>query len=691
MGRSRVANWRRCGCWLLATCVLAAGGRAAEEVGAAATEGEATVTEAPAPGDEAAGEGAPTLTITGRKASVEQGERSIFSALPPRDLILRPLTESPGLLTATTVVGEEEIRWLDAHSIVDAMKYVPGAWTERRGRKVKQFFSVRGQRYPYPTYLVDGAWFREFHETDYFMSAANVERIEILRSSSALLLAPDGMTGLVNIVPRTYAERQTRVDVTYGSEDTWRTQISHGDALENLAYGLGLGCYHTDGPSGENARENMTNLFGRLVYTANPDLTLALTALYIDGDRQLQLAEPPASGTLQTRRDSFDPMRTYVAVARARYEPDDTASTELTTMYGKRRFHGHRVGSPDWLEEDYEYGARAIQSLTIAEDNVLRFGGMFNHWISPTGKRFYVGNRCDLVTYSGVIADEQEFDGLTVNAGYRWSRTRVNDFGGFNVEGTSGPLKSVLVHNEWEDPLSTVTAGASYQLTDTASLHGNFAWGQISARPGMLDENLEKPGDETRRKYDLGVRKEWDGFGEVGLTGFYVDQKDAPLATSTKVKVDDVDYALYENADRDSYGVELDVRSRRFDNGVQVFLNAVAMRSRRESDGDWERDAEVPEFVLGGGVSYLVRDVELSLLTKHVGSYENERFLPAGTPPAPLGSFTELSAMVRYFFGAQKEHTLYFGIDNLTDREYSTVVGYPNEGRTFRAGVGLTY
>jgi hypothetical protein len=48
------------------------------------------------------------------------------------------LTESPGLDTATSVVGRQEIESLHADSVVDALKYVTGAWTESRGRKVKQ-------------------------------------------------------------------------------------------------------------------------------------------------------------------------------------------------------------------------------------------------------------------------------------------------------------------------------------------------------------------------------------------------------------------------------------------------------------------------------------------------------------------------------------------------------------------------
>ena len=129
------------------------------------------------------------------------GHQMEYTTLPERDLIARPMTESPGLDIATSIIGRKEIEEQHAYSVVDAMTFVPGAWTETRGRKIKQFYSVRGQRYPYTGYLVDGAWFREVHEINYYLSAANFDRIEILRSSSALLLGPGGLTGMVNLVP----------------------------------------------------------------------------------------------------------------------------------------------------------------------------------------------------------------------------------------------------------------------------------------------------------------------------------------------------------------------------------------------------------------------------------------------------------------------------------------------------------
>jgi len=687
--KRRPSGWWRYG----AVCVAVTGWMlpAAWAAPGEATTQPATTQPAVAP----AGQKLPDVTITGKKPAVEQGEQSIFTALPPRDLLKRPLTESPGLETSTTVVGKEEIRWLDAYSLVDATKYTPGAWTESRGRKVKQFFSVRGQRYPYPAYVLDGAWQREFHESNYFFNAATVERIELVRSSSALLLGPGGMTGLVHVVPRTWQKQETRMDVEFGTHDTWLTNLTHGNKVENVSYGVSVGYHRTEGPDDQNAEENIGNLFGRLVYEPTKALTLSFTGYAFQGQRFLRVGQKPASSTLLTRRDSFDPMTMYVLVGKAKYQASDRASTEITSSYAHRRFFGDRIGSDDWTERDYEYTTRVIQAVKIGRSNTLRFGGMFNRWVSPTGKRFYVGRRGDISTYSGVIVDEHDFGKLDVNIGYRLTHSRIDDFGGFNVEGVQGKsLKAVEdVHNEWEDPLQTLTLGASYALTDAWSLHSNFAVGQIAARPGMLDDDLERPGTEQRTKIDFGVKRQWDAFGEAMLTAFYVHQEDAALLSGSNVTVPDTDdeVALYENANRENYGLELDVRTRRFDSGFQFFFNAVVMQTQRKDAGEYKRDKEVPECILGGGVSWLWKGLELSLMTKHVSSYENNRFMDSGAYPANLGAYTELDGKVTYHFGSDKQHAVFFGVENICNKHFSTVAGYPDVGRRFKTGLSLKF
>ena len=664
--------------------------KAKEAAAADASVGGGGETAGTTTGEHDAGE----VVITGKKPAVEQGERSHFTTLPPRDLMLRPLTESAGLDTATSVVGREEIDWLEAYSVVDALQYVPGAWVETRGRKVKQFFSVRGQRYPYPGYVVDGAWMREFHEMDYFLSSQSVERIEVLRSSSVLLHGPGGMTGMVNIVPRTYTGPETTLTQIYGSDNLTRTELTHGDGNETLSYGLGVGFRHTDGPKEENAEENIVNLYANVQYRPTKDLTLSMTHFSFLGKREFQLAKPPAAPNTLAQVQSFDPMRTYGFVGKANYHPSDRASTEITGNYAIRRFFGHQEGAADWLEEDYEYGAGVIQTLKPCDANTLRFGGTFNRWRTPTGARFYVGNPGDLVTWTGFVVDEHQFDRLRVDAGYRFALNEIRRFGGFSLEGAQGAqLRTVEVRDEWDDPLHTFTLGGAYDLTKEYALLANFAVGQISASPGMLDVNLQRPTTETRWKYDVGLRRTWDGFGEASLTAFYVVQHDAAVTTRNRVAGPDGNwFALFQNAERDSYGLELDVRSKRFDCGTQFFLNGVYVQVRDDLQGHWEEDQEVPEFILGAGVSQLLGDAwEVSAFTKHVSPYENDRFLPANTPPAPLGHYTEVNFKITYFFGEKKQHRAFFLVENLGGQHYSTVVGYPNEGVRYSGGVALTW
>ena len=513
----------------------------------------------------------------------------------------------------------------------------------------------------------------------------------MLRSSAAVLQSPGGLAGLINIVPRTYDQRQTRIDTLLGSDRLFRTHLSHGDTVGKISYAVAAGYRHTDGPDHEYARENLTDLYARLVARPVPEWTLSLTALGFFGDRQLQLGEHPASTTLQTRRDHFDPMHGYLFVTKATYEPSDRAVTEIIANAALRRYTGHRSGRGSWLEKDYEYGGRVTQVLRLGEANTLRVGALYNRWVSPTGKRYYVGRRGDLETLSGFVVDEHDFGRLLVNAGYRLSRTRVNDFGGFSIEGSSAGLTSVRVKDEWEEPLHTLTLGAAYELTDVWTLFGNVTWGQVASRVGMLTASLDRPGTETRTKVDLGVRREWEAFGSASLTGFFVDQKDAAVLSGGTVTVAGDDFALHTNADRRNYGLELDVRSRRFDNGLQLFANAVVMRTRDDRRGDWHKDKEVPEVILGGGASWLVGDVELSVLVKHIGRYENERFMPGGSAPADLGDFTDVSAKVTYYFGKTKQHSVFFGVDNLCNRHYSTVAGWPDEGVRFKTGLSLQF
>ena len=74
--------------------------------------------------------------------------------------------------------------------------------------------------------------------------------MEVLRSSASLLKGINGLAGVIDIVPREYEKRETSWLAEYGSMNSYRMHVSHGQKIGELTYGLGFDGSHTDGPKG---------------------------------------------------------------------------------------------------------------------------------------------------------------------------------------------------------------------------------------------------------------------------------------------------------------------------------------------------------------------------------------------------------------------------------------------------------
>jgi len=612
-----------------------------------------------------------------------------------RDVIENPLAESPGLEPSISVVERKEILRQGAKTVIEALEYVPGAWIETRGRKVKQFFSTRGQKYPYPEYAVNGALYREFHEIPYFFSSADIERIEVLRSSAAMLSGISGLAGVINIVPRTYTAPETSWEIEYGSFDTYRAHISHGGRVKNVSYSLGLDAPHTDGPAGRHAAERMSNFQGTVAWKPTPTLSFRTSLFHIDGERELARALPPAAKRFRETSERFDPFRTTFLSAETSYRPRETASTNLLLYYADRDhlFHneseeGH-VSTREW---DFEWGMNLVQALALSGNNVIRVGGYYNRWVAPNGKRFYVGRKCDLETFSAAVVDEHTFGPLTVDAGVRLAKTYIHEYGAFNINGSAKGFKKVEpVTDEWEPADVSVSLGASYCLDRRVSLHGNIVSGYVRPRKGTLDVNGAEPGDERRVMLDAGVKITDEKFGETSIAGFLTLQNDAIVLSGKTETVNGRTMELYLNRDQYQAGVEFEFKSKPIRDVAGLFLNATAMRSRAEIDGEMRRDGEKPACIAGGGIYGGFSGYDCNLFWKYVSSYESTRFVAGidGAPPEPqpLGDYITLNLTAGRSFGASLKSRVYVEITNLMDRRYSTVAGYPDFGRRYTVGL----
>jgi len=618
-----------------------------------------------------------------------------------RNAISVPSIESAALDISTSFISKREIKRQGAKTLIEAMNYVPGALIETRGRKVKQFFSIRGQRYPYPDYAVNGAWQREFLETPYFFSSNDIEGVEVIRSSAALLTGLSGLAGVINIITKQYERSETNREIEYGSFGTFRTHISHGAKIGKIAYAAGVGFRHSDGPQNKHAAEGMANFYGSVNWNPNKKLFVTMSLFHLNGKRELALADPPAAKRFQNELWTFDPFRSTLTNLKLHYQPSPKTSTEVLMYYTHRDptlidedENSHEIAR--FSERDYEWGTNIIQSLSLSENNVLRFGGLYNHWIAPNGKRFYLGRRNDLETYSIVIVDEHRFNRWNIDAGLRWAKTFMNEYGAFNIEGSGKPFKNVTpIKDEWEPSIYQGSFGAVYYFPGSFSLYFSGSAGEIIPRNGTLDINFQKPKNERRIKIDAGLRKSWYGIGQISFAGFFVNQSNAIVLSGKTADLENRIMELYINRNQDQFGVEIETRFTDLFNLAEAFFNITAMSSRIEIEEKKQRNEELPQIISNGGIYAHFAGFDFNILGKYVSTFESIRFVAntAENPatPQPLGDFLTLDITTGWSFGEKYQTRIYLEAQNLTNKKYSTVVGYPDFGRRFTLGVRQSF
>jgi outer membrane receptor protein involved in Fe transport len=401
-------------------------------------------------------------------------------------------------------------------------------------------------------------------------------------------------------------------------------------------------------------------------------------------------AEPPAAAQYRAALQRFDPVDEVAGNVKILYRPAGWASTQFSIGYSNRQnmyIAETNSVSQETRDYDHEWNLNLIQSLALSKSNVIRIGANYNHWISPYGKRFYSGRRSDLETYSVAVVDEYSIGRLLLDGGLRYQRTYINEYGAFNIDGTSTAFKKVpSLMNQWEPAQPSGSLGATYYLTDKLSLRANFLVGAVEPRRGSLSVDLTEPSTEHRKMWDAGFRLVRDRIGEVSLTGFIVTQKDAIALSGSTKTVNGQIMELYENRDQDSKGVEFEFRSRPLFEDITAFFNITAMKSRARLNGVMSRDPETPQVIIGAGISGKKRGFDYNVFWKYISAYESSRF---ADPPVlqPLGGFHSVNVTAGRALGSSEKIRVYLEVTNIGDSRYSTVVGYPDYGRRFNLGI----
>ncbi len=617
--------------------------------------------------------------------------------IPDRDTSVNRIPVS--LLPAITTISAAEIERQGAVTLVDAMKFVPGGWTETRGRKTKQFFSVRGQKYPYPDYSINGVWQKEFEETGYFLSALDIESVEIIRSSSALVKGLSGLTGVVDIKTMKPEKEIIAFLAKYGSLNNYQSNLKYGNKFEKLSFISSATFFGNDGPAGMNGKERIGNLYGTLDWDLSQRTRLTTGITYIQGVRQLiRIDDEIGAPNIKNRIEKYDPVRTVLSYAKLNFSGRNGSQTELQSNFSYRDVDFTTYNVPQDVsasheENDWEYGINILHSQPLSQSNTLRFGGLYNHWIAPEGKRFYVGRSCNVHTWSGVIADEQSVGSFIFDAAFRIIGGYIVEWGGFGIEGSAAgfgnvePVTDQTAPVEWQSAL-----GASMAISSTSSLHYSISGGTIAPRKGSLTNEGIAPDNEERFQHDLGFRFITPSKNEVSISSFYTLRNQAiDFNGQTIVTDNDLVMELYENTYKRSYGVEFSAKVNVPVLHSSIFGNAMLMKAEKKIQGRMEKDKQLPGVILNTGIYFDYSHFDFNVFANYTGGFTNNRFVNSSWVQQhgdfPLGNFIAADVTSGYTFSGNFEKRIFIEVKNILDKPYATVAGYPDPGRLFMGGI----
>jgi outer membrane receptor protein involved in Fe transport len=404
-------------------------------------------------------------------------------------------------------------------------------------------------------------------------------------------------------------------------------------------------------------------------------------------------AQFPAASALIDRLESYDPFISSSVSLKTVVKQNEKSTLEIQSYYtGRKPEFVNEVTGTSMEEFDTEVGVNIMESLSLGSSNILRFGGLYNYWNAPNGKRFYAGRKSELQTISAVITDEQVLGKLNINGGVRWVKTYINEFGAFNIDGSGSAFRDVEpIRNQWQPYILQMTGGAVYDIGTHSKVSLNVVSGSVRPREGALNGDLSTPENEYRTMLDAGVKLSRRNYEGLVLTGFYVNQKNAIIYSGEVLALEDGRYAeLYENQDQFQYGIEMEVKTPSvFRRTTRVFLNLTGMRSMVREGNETYENTELPELIANTGLNILLRDFDLNLYGNYSSEFFSTRFADKSVGPVSLGGYFRFDLNLGYTIGSKRNWRIYSSIKNLFDVKYSTVAGYPDPGRRFN--VGLEY
>ena len=554
------------------------------------------------------------------------------------------------LTKSVSVVSAEQMARRHTDTVLEALRDVPGVFVRRSGAIGRSTSAIlRGSLDKHALVVIDGVPVNSATLGNFNFStlpADAVERIEVLRGSASTLYGSEAIGGVINVLTkRGEGPRRTSYRQEFGTLRTFRETLTHHAEAGPLHYHVGLGRTDSRGLStGDRFRDANVFAAGGLALAKGFGLDVALTAdhsrLGIDDGPFL-----PDPNRLLTREElllsttlTVTPIEPWQQELRLWYHDDDTADIDppdpgTTERNSETRINTDRYGL-DWIHH-IALGALGVSTTGVQwkddraesrfNNTVKQWGWFFQHQLEATDRLTLVGG------------------------------TRLTEHALFGS-------------------VTTSEASASYRLPITeTTLRGNFSTGfRAPTLNDLFFPNFGNPDldPETSRSFEVGVRQDaWQGrFGVEGSWYLTIvdDLIQAVRLTSTTSQAQNIARARMT-------GVELQTHLE-FAGGLRgsaswTYTDAVDASTK-------DKLVRIPANTVALNVDYDV--LQRWRLNLHALLVSHQEESVGANNRQRVKAYSRVDGSLTCQITKQLQ--LYGRVENLLDRRYSEVLGFPAPG-----------
>lgn len=579
--------------------------------------------------------------------------------------------------SSISVIDSMEIEASNADYIMDILGTLPGVYVRSDAIYGRQNIEIRGigSNARRLQTLIDGrpekmAMFG--CTVTQTLPLADIERVELIRGPESVLYGSDAMGGVINIITKRRKEQGFETDflASYGSNNTIHTLARHGGKIEAFDYYVTYDYKKSDGhrPNSEYKGYDTTV---RLGYQFSDNIRVeGLVKDFSD-----EYEDPGPELTPYTNNDKGEYNRTsWDLDLIGEWDRVDAS----VTIYQNKGHHQFNMPSASdfWHSKDKSTGVSANVAYTIYDTNdindVFSMGYEYEHqwattlepWDSSVSSPPYHPGEYERDVNDIYFLNNLKYMSLTVDAG---ARAHYED-----------------VREEWK---LVPQLGMTYQASDATRLRAKVSEGFRDARfnelflfPAANDE-LEP---EDLWSYEIGVVHTFNNMVSISVDAFYMNVKNM---IQTVVNPNPPPMRINQNSDSFYIrGVETGIDLRMTEDLSGHFYHTYTDIEDVPGTGHANLEGN-PKNLFEGGLEYQWARLSLSWNGQYVTDLYDENLVTGDIEEVDDFFVADMKATYRFNDNLQ----VFGSLENMFDKDYEMIPGYPMPGLSFYSGVRISF